>query len=208
MEHLVLRCGRAFEQNASGVAQRAALLLIDAVLQTPPGTRYVGVSPRDDFLRIGTNSLHPDCDAEFHALHTHMLEFATPLLLKTSQKSIPLDQFLLDVWSHLRTFGRWLGKEGMYSSRDNCRQLTNISLEQVPFIGKELTRRLLCTEKPQTVVPLAPIALSILLGESQTPVHPNHTEQVEYAIVAYLSLARVCGSTGTYILPIRLPNHF
>ena len=78
----------------------------------------------------------------------------------------------------------------------------------MPFIGKELTRRLLRTEKPQTVVPLAPIALSILLGESQTPVHPNHTEQVEYAIVAYLSLARVCGSTGTYILPVLLPGHF
>ena len=74
----------------------------------------------DDGLCIGTSRFYTDCDEELPALYMCMLEFAMPRVLETAQEDIPLDHFLLDIWSHLRTFGRWLGKEGMSSQRDKC----------------------------------------------------------------------------------------
>lgn len=69
-----------------------------------------------------------------------------------------------------------------------------LSAEEVPLLGKSLSQRLLSwTGDKQHAMALAPVVLSILLGEVQATTPVERAEGLQYVVVMFLSLARACG---------------
>ncbi|CDO72438.1 hypothetical protein BN946_scf184977.g139 [Trametes cinnabarina] len=105
----------------------------------------------------------------------------------------PLDVDVLDIWSHMQVLGRWSKREG----------------NQLPSLGKPLARRLLkWTDEKQDVAHAAPAVLAILLGEVEAAAAAQRKEQIEYVVVAYLALARMCDRQETKRLETRLSGAF
>lgn len=73
--------------------------------------------------------------------------------------------------------------------------------DDLPRIGRQLSSRLLSWDVDgQQLQDMAPIALSILFAELQDQ-HVDIVEHVEYVLVAFLSLTRICGRSGElYVL--------
>ena len=136
-----------------------------------------------------------------------MFDYITQFFPTNTLEKAPVDQFLLDVWSHLRTLQNWLKIDCTPPSHSGI-SVADMSrtAEQMPTIGRQLCQRLLLwTGDSQSAATLGPIALSILLGELHLP-SAVIQQQVEYIVAAYLSLARTCSPKGmSFSLALRNP---
>ena len=136
-----------------------------------------------------------------------MFDYMTRFFPTNTLEKAPLNQFLLDVWSHLRTLQTWLKIDRTPSIRSGI-SVADMSCiaEQMPTIGRQLCQRLLSwTGDSQSIATLGPTALSILLGELHLP-SAVVQQQIEYVIAAYLSLARTRSPKGmSYSFALRNP---
>ncbi|KAI0724331.1 Urb2/Npa2 family-domain-containing protein [Cerioporus squamosus] len=141
----------------------------------------------DVIAQTSSTDFSEECVAALRALRERMLSSSLPLLSPDAiARHESLDSTLLDVWAHVVVLSKWLHIQG----------------DDVPRIGRQLSSRLLSWKADeQQLRALAPVALSILFSELQ-----DDPEHVDIVLVAYLSLSRICGRTGTANLESRLAS--
>ncbi|KAI0359178.1 hypothetical protein OH77DRAFT_1473878 [Trametes cingulata] len=111
-------------------------------------------------------------------LRKQMLVYCQKHLPTSGASEALLGVDVLDTWAHVQMLRRWLKVED----------------GDTPSLGKALVQRLLSWSGEQgRFGALAPVVLSILLGEVQaSAASTEREERLQYVVVAYLSLARVC----------------
>ncbi|KAH9921960.1 Urb2/Npa2 family-domain-containing protein [Epithele typhae] len=169
---LASKYAQGFTSRTPSMSERAALLLVDSIVQGVPAS-----------------SLPTQCVDGIHALHTSMVKFTTMVSSGTSTGSIPFNEYSLDVWSHVRILGHWLGLEA----------------DRLPQISRKLAERLLShSNDMQQTVALAPMIVSILFGEINALDSEHTGEHIEYVVVTYIALVRICGLPALSGLDTRL----
>ncbi|KAI0757227.1 Urb2/Npa2 family-domain-containing protein [Daedaleopsis nitida] len=143
----------------------------------------------DSIVTTGTPSdFSEDCLDAIRTLHEQMLAYSAPRL---SSGTAILEHVLLDVWSHLQVLGRWL----------------IVNTGSMPTLGRQLSSSLLSWKGDQRdLETLAPVVLAILLGELQKNEAADYREHAEYMVIAFVALARICGTSGTTILETRMTS--
>ncbi|TFK90203.1 hypothetical protein K466DRAFT_574360 [Polyporus arcularius HHB13444] len=141
----------------------------------------------DAIVQTSSTDFSEACVAALRALRERMLNASLPLLSPvTIAQHESLDSTLLDVWAHVLVLSKWL----------------HVPEDEVPRIGRQLSSRLLSWKAGQhQLQALAPVALSILFAELH-----REPENVDMVLVAYLSLTRICGRSGTANLESRLAS--
>ncbi|KAI9066632.1 hypothetical protein FKP32DRAFT_1589329 [Trametes sanguinea] len=175
---LLARYAGLYDTDGPTTGRKSSLLLIDSFVQEGAAA---------DFPEDVVNSIRD--------MNDRMLAFILKQLpsspLDTQESPVHID--FLDTWSHLQILRRWLKCE---------------DVDQLPALGKPLVRRLLAwTGDRQEVAQLAPTVLAILLGEVQAANTP-HGERLEYVVVAYLALVRLCDQHEIKQLESRLSSAF
>ncbi|KAI0824124.1 Urb2/Npa2 family-domain-containing protein [Trametes gibbosa] len=173
--NLVNRYAESYTIEGSSVSSRPSLLLIDYIARE---------SNIKDFPVETVQALRRLYVRMISSSVTHLSSLATGV------SRTPLDLDVLDSWSHMQILRRWLGEEVE---------------EDVPLLGQPLAQRLLSWtgDKRQTMA-LAPIVLSILLQESHAAPSAERAERLQYVMVVYISLVRLCGRQDTTSLESRL----
>ncbi|RPD63168.1 hypothetical protein L227DRAFT_573006 [Lentinus tigrinus ALCF2SS1-6] len=145
----------------------------------------------DAIAQTSSTDFPEACIAALRALRKQMFNSSSSLLSPdVLAQHESLDSILLDVWGHVQVLSKWL----------------HVQADDLPRIGRQLSSRLLSRRaNEQQIQDLAPVALSILFVELQDN-QIDHTEEVEYIFVAYLSFARIYGRSGTVNLESRLAS--
>ncbi|KAI0374393.1 hypothetical protein BV20DRAFT_977085 [Pilatotrama ljubarskyi] len=178
-------------------AKRGSAELVTALLdrygrhyttEGPSTSRRAALLLVDSFVREASSTDFPE--EVVHALgglYKQMLAYSIKHLPTSAIPEVTLDLDVLNTWAHVQTLRRWLKAEDA----------------DVPSLGKGLVRRLLTwTGDQHRVGAFAPVVLSILLGEVQTATGPaEREERLQYLVVAYLSLGRVCGQHQAHTDP-------
>ncbi|KAL1952185.1 hypothetical protein VTO73DRAFT_1334 [Trametes versicolor] len=166
---LVNRYATSYTTEESLVGRRPSLLLIDSI------------------VREGSDADFPsEVVQAVRNLYTQMLVASKKHLSLSSAGTfdVPVELSILDTWAHSQTLKRWLKEKA----------------EEVPLLGKSLSQRLLSwTGDKQHAMALAPVVLSILLGEVQATTPVERAEGLQYVVVMFLSLARACGRDVTLL---------
>ncbi|KAI0639184.1 Urb2/Npa2 family-domain-containing protein [Trametes polyzona] len=167
---LVNRYAESYATDEPSANRKPSLLLIDCV------------------VREGNAAEMPqEIVQSLRVLYTRMRDHTLQHLPSTSDDGldVPLDLHLLDTWSHVQTLRRWLKEDG----------------EDMPLLGRPLSRRLLSwTGVKQHALALAPVVVSIMLVEAQAAPPLERADRLQYVIVVYLSLLRVCGQQAAALL--------
>ncbi|KAH9853182.1 Urb2/Npa2 family-domain-containing protein [Lenzites betulinus] len=172
---LVHRYAESYTSGGSFVCNRPSLLLIDCIA-------------REGSVKDFPTEIIQALRELYAQMLSSSLKHLSPLV--TGVSHAPLDLDVLDSWSHTQILRRWLKEEVE---------------EDIPFLGQPLSRRLLSWggDKKQAV-DLAPVVLSILLGEVQAVPSAERAERLQYVVVVYLSLVRVCGRHDAAVLESRM----
>ncbi|KAI0670121.1 Urb2/Npa2 family-domain-containing protein [Trametes maxima] len=122
------------------------------------------------------------------SLAAEMLAFSKKHFLIPRGLELPLDLDLLDTWSHTQTLRRWLQEPA-----------------ETPVLGGSLARQLFSWKgEERDIATVSPVVLVILLGEVQVAPPTGRGERLEFVIVAYLTLSKLCGNQELASLESRL----
>ncbi|OJT14368.1 hypothetical protein TRAPUB_9083 [Trametes pubescens] len=166
---LVNRYAASYTIEESLVGGRPSLLLIDSI------------------VREGNVADFPsEVVQAIRSLYTQMLVASKKHISLSSSgaSDVPVDLEMLDTWSHAQTLTRWLKEKE----------------EEVPLLGRPLSQRLLSwAGDKRHAMTLAPVVLSILLGEVQAAPSVERAERLQYVVVMFLSLVRTYGRDVTFL---------